>query len=173
MNGNNESTASKMNFIDSVMDTNDSTLSTVLVQLGYNVVASHVNIPPFARVGLKYFHAESSNKSHNYIVGFLFDSQNAGKLVRMTSSDISEVASFILSDLVPKSESTIILVGKKGSRKDNRFTFPCGPCESHNLAIREFTSQDSIQPYISSILSDVDKIESRYVTKRSCLVNLA
>ena len=151
-------------YLASEVDTNDATLSTIITQLGFIITSTRPGEPVLHRVELKYFRARSSNKSHSYMVGFLFDPQADGKLVRINHQHIHEVMSFISSGSQLNRESTIMLVGKKGSRKDNRFTFKCNQNESDNVLIREFTSHDNIQSYISTLLSDFDRIESRYDT---------
>lgn len=155
---------SPLKHLDPNIDVSDSTLSSILVQLGYAVREANSIRFLLRDVELKYIIAKSKSKSHVYFVGFVFDPNCAGKLVRLTSRIVSDIVTVVISSLTLNSESTIILVGKKGSRKDNRFPFTCTPGALYNVVIREFTSQDNILSYLSNLLSDTDKIESRYDT---------
>ena len=167
MKGTHEVSCIRNRNIDPEMESNDSTLSEICSQFGYRVKSTQLGVDCFDRIQVKYFLAKSSSRAHKYMVGFLFDVQATGKLVRIKHDDVNKLSSFISETLLINEEFTAILVGKKGSRKDNRFTFKCVPYEPGNLLIREFTSQDNIQAYISVILSDIDKIESKYEILRS------
>lgn len=160
MKGINEAISIRRKGVHCEVESNDSTLSTVLNQLGYIVNPGRFDVVDFGRVELKYFLVKSTSNFHSYVVGFLFDATASGKLFRIQQDDLARVVSNIRFQL--KGAYTLILVGKKGSRKDNRFTFKCVPSGGENVVIREFTSQDNIQAFISAILSDIDKIECRY-----------
>lgn len=160
------SRTSKMNsplkHLDPIIDVSDCTLSSIVIQLGYSVREAPSNGSSLGEVELKYMVAKSRSKSHTYIVGFAFHRTCSGKLVRLTSKNVIDMVALLKSSISLNSESTIILVGKKGSRKDNRFPFTSTPGTFDNVVVREFTSHDDILSYLSNILSDIDKTESRY-----------
>ena len=159
--------ANSLKHINCEIDVSDSTLSSILTALGFTTRTSTFPGIVSDRVMVKFLLAETKNKSRNYMVAFLFDKQNTGKLVRMTMEDIDSVGSWVMLELARISLSALVLVGKKGSRKDNRFSIMSTPLGQNNLIIRDFTSNDNIQTYISSLLCDIDKIESRYERLRN------
>jgi len=143
----------------------DITLATILH--GVNISADLVTHTPSAShssvIDLKFVQAGVVNSpKKQYIIGFVFRKDQTGKLCRINGENIRESLNALEHINESYTNTTLILVGKKGSRNDNKFVSTFFGDRVSKLIIRDFTSVDDIQQYLTNILSDIDKIELRY-----------
>lgn len=106
--------------------------------------------------------------SKKYYIVFVFDRHKKNRLILLTPSIITEVTECLTKeslDVLPS--ASLILVGKEGSRQAN-FMLCIFHC-SHigKLSVLDFTGLIPLADFLSSILMDIDKVETRLRSLRN------
>jgi hypothetical protein len=152
-------------YIEKPLVVSDVTLSTIVEGLNIPVDFQPINLSSFPMQSIEFKFITATVQScskRKYTIGFVFRKNLVGKLLRITPESVSESIMILEGIYTDLSNTTVILIGKKGSKNDNKFQTLFTPHKLLKLVIRDFTSADNIQEYVSNILSDIDKIEARY-----------
>ena len=137
----------------------DGMLGTILEKLTFEVVTTPYQIE-HEIVQIKFARLTLSN-CKTYLVTFVFDKNQKGKLFRLTDEVISDTVDILKRAHYEQSDINVILVGKSGSRQNNKLLTVFNDFGIAKLLLYDFTSSQKVEEFIFQLIEHIDKIEHR------------